>query len=301
MTYVLDHWSFDPIVIAVAALVGLHEVGLLHLRGRSRLESTRARRRRSYLFYAGLAVLVIAVVSPIDYYASEYFFVHVIEHILIMFLAPVLIVAGATWTPLTFGIPAGPRRQIVRAVARGAWFAPLRALRRLLSRPQVAVITFNVVMVAWQLPVLFNAAESNQALHIWAMHGSMLVAGVAFWLQIVDSPPFRTRGTASLQIEAIVGTNVVMFVLAMSMSIFTNHAWYPAYSRVPGVSLSPFADQQIGAAILWVCGDFWAAPTLIHVIRRAIEQEGSLSNAVDRVFHREAPNHLSGIAEPPGT
>jgi len=107
----------------------------------SRLESTRARRRRSYLFYAGLAVLVVAVVSPVDYYASEYFFVHVIEHILNHVLGPGADRRRRALDAVDVRDPRRPRRQIVRAVARGAWFAPVRAIRRLFSRPPVAVIT----------------------------------------------------------------------------------------------------------------------------------------------------------------
>ena len=96
MSYLTDHWSFDPFMIVVAVLVIWHEIGLARLARRSRPDRTRQRRHRSFLFYGGLAVLLLTVQSPIDYWADGYFFVHMLQHLLLMFAAPTLVVAGAT-------------------------------------------------------------------------------------------------------------------------------------------------------------------------------------------------------------
>jgi cytochrome c oxidase assembly factor CtaG len=287
VSYLVDNWSFDPFVIVVAVIVVLHEAGLTNLRRRSRPERNRARRLRSLYFYGGLALLLIAVMSPIDYWADDYFFVHMIEHIFIAFFAPILIVAGAPWLPLLHGLPVGLRRRMVRAVLLGRLSHPLRSVGRFVVNPWTALISFNVVMVLWHVPALFDTAEENQLIHIWLMHASFFVTGVLFWLQIIPSYPFRMKASPLWQVGAIISTNVVMFVLAMSMSLFTSTSWYSVYAHVPGVTLSPVADQQIGAAILWICGDFWAIPALAVTIRRAIDSEGGFSLGVDRLFHRD--------------
>ena len=282
MHYILDNWSFDPFIIVVAVVIAWHEIGLYRLARRSRPERTRERRIRSLWFYAGLLVLLLAVVSPIDYWSDSYFMVHMVQHLLLMFAAPSLVVAGAPGQPLLDALPGRSGQAVTREVLAGGWSRPLRAVWRFLTEPLVAVLLFNLVMIVWHIPAAFDLAENNQVVHIWLMHSSFFLAGVLFWLQFIPSPPFRSRMPLLGRAAALLATNVVMIFIAMSLSIFASHSVYPVYDHVAGVTLPPFADQQIGAAILWVCGDFWALPTMIVTIRKLLNDETGAGTALER-------------------
>jgi putative membrane protein len=292
MSYLTGHWSFDPFEVLAVVVAGWLEIGLRRMARRSRPERSRERRLRSLWFYAGLVVLLLAVSSPIDYWADDYFWVHMIQHLLLMFAAPSLVVAGAPWQPLLDALPGRSGRSVTRGVLAGTWSRPLRALGGLVLRPWVSIGIFNAVMIFWHLPGPYDLAERNQAIHIWLMHGSFFAAGVLFWLQFIPSPPFRRRMPLLSRAAALLATNAIMIGLAMALSIFASGSVYSVYAHIPGVTLPPFADQQIGAAILWVCGDFWAVPTMITIIRQMVAVDGSMSGALEGMLHRG--NALAG-------
>jgi cytochrome c oxidase assembly factor CtaG len=300
MNYLTGHWSFDPFLIVAIVVVIWHEIGLWRLAKRSRPERTRERRRRSLWFYGGLVVMLIAVQSPIDYWADYYFFVHMMQHLLLMFAAPSMIVAGAPWQPLLDALPGRSGQRVTRGVLAGSWSRPLRAAGAFFLRPWVSIGLFNLVMIGWHLPVPYDVGAENSAVHIWLMHGSYFAVGILFWLQYIPSPPFRRRMPLLSQAAGLIVTNLAMIGLAMALSIFASHSVYSVYNHAPGVTLPPFADQQIGAAILWVCGDFWAIPAMIVIVRQLVETEGSVGVALDRILHRGAAQASSGWASRAG-
>jgi cytochrome c oxidase assembly factor CtaG len=282
MRYLLEHWSLDPFLVLVAVVAAWHETGLHRLAKRSRPERTRQRRIRSLWFYAGLAVLLLAVDSPIDYWSDSYFTVHMVQHLLLMFAAPSLVVAGAPGQPLLAALPGRSGKAVTRSVLAGRWARPARAAFTFVTGPVVAVAAFNLAMIVWHIPAAFDLAADNPAVHVWLEHGSFFATGVLFWLQFIPSPPFRSRMPLLGRAAALLATNVVMIFIAMSLSIFATHSVYAPYQHVPGVTLPAFADQQIGAAVLWVCGDFWALPTMIVTIRKLLSDETGVGTALDR-------------------
>jgi putative membrane protein len=276
---VFDHWSFDPFLIGVVVLAAVHGRGLAR-----RLRAIDRSGRpvapwlgQAFLWWFGLLVLVIAVVSPIDYWSDLYLTAHILQHILLAFVAPPLIVLGAPWLPLLRGLPRpwarrfGRLLQQVRAVpSRGPAVAALAAVVRFLARPWTAVVAFNMVMVFWHLPGPFDLAASNGVVHVWLAHGMFFGLGVGLWLQVFGSYPFRPVLPPPGRLLALVSTNAVMVVVAMTLVMFTQDL-YPWYSTVE-TAASQAADQQIAGAILWVCGEVTFLPSILYTVARWLEE-----------------------------
>ena len=190
MSYLADHWSFDPFLITAAVVVALHEAGLANLRRRSVPSHTRTRRLRSLFFYGGVALLVLTVMSPIDYWSDDYFFVHMVEHLLDRVLRsdPHRGRCALAAAPPR---PSGPVQAAPRQGSPARALLGRAAVRRTLGdQPLDCVDLLQRVMVLWHVPTLFDSAQENQAVHVWLMHASLFATGVLFWLQIIPSYPF---------------------------------------------------------------------------------------------------------------
>ena len=114
MNALFQHWSLDPIILVVLFTAYAYELGLARMKAHSRPSSHLKRRHHSYFFHAGLVLILISVVSPLDYLASRYFYVHMIDHVVAAFFVPMAIVAGAPWIPLMFALPVRARRKVGR-------------------------------------------------------------------------------------------------------------------------------------------------------------------------------------------
>jgi cytochrome c oxidase assembly factor CtaG len=278
-------WQVTPLDL-VAPLVGIvHEVGLRRLALRQTPANRRRTRRRSLAFYAGLVVLVVLASGPLERWSVSWLTVHMIVHVVEMFYIPPLLIVGGPWVPLLFAIPVAQRRPLLRAYHRSPSFRWIRAIASLLRNPITAVLLFDVVMVLWHVPAIFNWASWHDWPLTWLMAPSFVVAGYLFWRIILPSYPGPPRGSSGVQVAAIVVTALVMTVLAMALSIFTKAPWYTVIVHLHGHTAA-LRDQRWAAGILWICGDFWAMPALVLIAYRMFSKEGGVSASLERALGR---------------
>lgn len=208
--------------------------------------------------------------------------IHMISHVMVMFIVPMGLIYSATPRSLQWLVPVHLRRTILR------WYYVDRRLHlaRWMKHPVMATLVMNTVMVACHLSAVFDYLMIHSWAMDWVMEPAFLLSGLYFFHFILSAPPRVRKGRIGWQLFMIASTMLEMFILAMAMSIFTKVAWYsvmvhPVMAGMVGMtaSVSPataFHQQQLGAAILWVCGDFWAVPCLVILIRRLVKRDGSL-------------------------
>ena len=244
-------WSLDP---PVALVVGF--AILYWLSNRRTIASPRtvvARRRRHASFYAGIAVLAIALASPLDRLSEQLFWAHMVQHMLLLVVAPPLIVLSRPWIRLWRSLPLDARQSLGRSFARGR-LVGLRHFGAWLGRPLPSFLLFCGVVLAWHVPVLFDSTLRSETLHALE-HTLFFATALMFWKQTIDSPPLHASLNELQRVVYLIGAMVAMWVLAVVLAL-APHPLYPSYAHQatrPG-GISAFADQQIAAGIMWVPG-----------------------------------------------
>ncbi len=218
---------------------------------------------------------------------------HMIGHVIVMFLVPIGLILSGTARSWWWLLPVDSRRKVLR------WWNVDRDVRvpKFFFNPISAALFLNVVMVTSHIPAVFDASMEHQWGMDYLLEPSFLLSGLFFFHFIVSSSPRKNKVGIRLQLFMVLSTMLEMLVMAMSLSIFSNSAWYAVMKPMAGMTnmnmagmtmpattlLEAFHQQQLAAGVLWVCGDFWAVPCLILIIRRLANRNGgSLFNALNR-------------------
>jgi putative membrane protein len=238
-----------PLLLVCVAFV-LHALG--ERRAARMLARPRpvAARWRAASFYLALVVTVVALEGPIDDQASELLWVHMLQHVLLMGIAAPLIVLGAPWMSIWRPLPLGLRRSVAKTVVRSPGFAPVRTAMRPLGRPMWAWIAFNVDLLAWHIPAVYDYTLRSEPIHVLE-HVTFLVFGVLVWAQMIDSPPLRSRLGTAQRVYYCVSAMVPGWILSLVLA-FATMPLYSAYANLPSRpgGISALVDQQLAGGIM---------------------------------------------------
>ncbi len=170
---------------------------------------------------------------------------------------------------------AGPRTQIARTVAQARWASPVRAL----ARPLPAWILFNATLLAWHIPVAYDATLTSGAVHA-VEHAMFFFTGLLFWARVIDPGPLRPRLVWPMRIAYTAGAMVVGWALAIALVIVPHpiYGYYAALAARPG-GISALTDQQIAAGVMWVPGSLAYTITFIIGFYKWLEPDRSARQA----------------------
>jgi putative membrane protein len=241
----LAAWSADPLTIALLALAAALYGGAAVYRG----PAARARRRwpawRTASFMAALAALAVALLSGVDGEAEELLSVHMIQHLLLILVAPALLLWGA---PVRLALAASPprlRRALARALASRA--------AQLLTRPVVGFACFAAAVLLTHLTGLFELALRNAAVHA-GEHALYLCAGLLLLAPLIAADPLPHPPGPLARFAWLMGAMAAMAVPGALLA-FSSAVRYPSYvAPARALGRSALADQQLAGAIMWVGG-----------------------------------------------
>jgi putative membrane protein len=231
-------WTFNPIVILALGLAAFVYMRA-YRRAASRSNAIGAGHWVPYM--AGLGVLAVALLSPLDPIGDRYLLsAHMAQHVLLSDIAPALLVLGLR-RPL---LPLGLSREALLAVAPRGRFGRVLAL---LTSPWVAIPLWAVATWVWAIPSVFDFAAQHPTVHAFE-HATLFYTGLALWWLIIDPLP-RARLRPGGERLALLGFSRLASAAICVPLTWLVHTEYPLYASAPrAFGLSAINDQHFAGA-----------------------------------------------------
>ena len=218
-------------------------------------------------FLGGMALVLIALCSPVDRLGEQLFLMHMVQHLLLLDLAPILVLLGLTKVllrPLT--------RRLVR-IERAA--GPL-------AHPVFAIALYVLTMAVWHVPAMYDAALEHPFLHVLE-HVSFGIAGGLYWWHLLSPIRARQRLGGMGPVVYMLATKVLVGLLGIMLA-FAPDAIYDFYERQPGYwGLSPGTDQAVGGLIMALEQSIVMGIALVFLFVRALRESEREEQRAERL------------------
>ena len=238
-------WTFEPVTATLLATgVVLYALGVRNAWAQAG-PGTGIRGWQAAAFTGGCLALAVAQISPLAWLSDVLFSAHMTQHEILMLVAAPLLVLGQPLLAMLWAVP--PRkRAAVASWLRGPAF---RRAWHTVTGPSIVFLLHAIALWTWHIPVLFETALADGAVH-FIQHMSFLGTAALFWWGMVYGRYGRLGyGVAILYVFLTALHNTILGALLTIAPV----AWYRSYELTAlQWQVDALADQQLAGLIMWV-------------------------------------------------
>jgi cytochrome c oxidase assembly factor CtaG len=258
MTSHIHHGAFESFWVS-SALIFAAFLYLLAGLGVRRQDNGNVEGWRAGSFLLGLLLIWTGTASPLAELDHYLLTAHMVQHLLLMTLAPPLILFGTCRKPLVHGLS----RRFFQSARRLLRSEPMQQLTSVVTHPALCWLAASGTLVVWHIPSVFMLGVRSQVWH-GAEQTSFLATGLLFWLPVVRPWQNRLKWPESSILLYLFLATLPCDILS-GFLVFCDRVIYPVFLSSPrSFGFSALEDQQCAGALMWTC------VTVVYLIAGAV-------------------------------
>jgi cytochrome c oxidase assembly factor CtaG len=232
-------------------------------------------------FVSGIAVVLFAIVSPLDTFAGTLLQVHMAQHVLLMMIAPPLLWLGWPALPLLCGLPRTMQKYWVGPflISKG-----MHTFSRFFVHPIVALFLFIVTTWVWHYPSAYQLALESDAWHS-IEHGCFLFSAMLFWFPVIAPHPSKPAWPTWTMIPYLLAADIQNTIF----SAFFSFASEPIYSFYPDLGLfgtTLLRDQSSAGGLMWVVSSAIFLIPVAFIVHSMLVNKDTLQKPVTKALFK---------------
>ena len=252
----ISAWNFLHIesLNGIISLAFVSLIVLIYFSGVVRLfnRSNQISKMRVSLISLALFLLIFVLEGPIDYYAEEMFFIHMIQHLTLMIvIAPILLTVNAM-PFFIWGTPKFLRSFIAKPFAGNS---STKRVLSLVTRPRYSLILYIANLYFWHIPYFYNLTLYQDTFH-FINHLAYVIMAILLWWPIIGPAPVRSKLTIPQRIVyllvAVTPSALLAAFITLAGTTLYDYNSTPLHWNV----MSHVEDQTWGGLIMWLPGNF---------------------------------------------
>ena len=252
-----EHWQAASWSLDVAGALYC----LLYVWGVRRVRRWSAPRTAS--FFAGVLVVLVALQSGVDAYDDRMLSDHMIQHLLLLLVAPPLLLQGRPIVLALRALPSPHRQEFARLLVKA----------RALTNPLACLALFSAVLLLTHLTGFYDATLRHPLLH-QLEHASFLTVGLLFWTPLLDANPLAARRLGGFgRLVYVLAAMPAMAAIGAYLNRATSLVYAPYAAPARALGISALGDQAQAGAIMWVGGGCIMVATGLWIAMSAMSAE----------------------------